>query len=55
MCFLKQKVQLLVSELYIHQNAKCNDKNKLFPFKKFHLQSEIPHWVAAASLQPVLT
>ena len=25
--FLNKKVNLLVSELYIHQNARCNDKN----------------------------
>jgi hypothetical protein len=28
MCFIKLiKVHLLVSELYIYQNARCNDKN----------------------------
>ena len=25
------KVHLLVSELYIYQNARCNDKNCLYP------------------------
>ena len=30
MCFFKLiKVHLLVSELYIYQNARCNDKKKI--------------------------
>jgi len=28
------KVHLLVSELYIHQNARCNDKNCLHTYCK---------------------
>jgi hypothetical protein len=28
MCFLLIKVHLLVSELYMYQNARCNDKKK---------------------------
>ena len=27
MCFLNKREHLLVSELYIYQNARCNDKN----------------------------
>jgi len=29
------KVHLLVSELYIYQNVRCNDKNPPFLFKAF--------------------
>ena len=33
MCVIKLiKVHLLVSELYIHQNARCNDRNLLSLF-----------------------
>jgi len=42
MCF-KKKVNLLVSDLYVYQNARCKNKNCL---KEFHeqLQLFITEW-----------
>ena len=46
MCFFKLiKVHLLASELYIYQNAWCNNKKKLlepsFTLSPFHNQREL--------------
>ena len=39
MCFFKLiKVHLLVSELYMHQNARCNDTKIKQPVPCFHVK-----------------
>ena len=44
------KVHLLVSELYIHQNARCNDQNRLRVFKNRVLREILGHKLEVAGV-----
>ena len=55
MCFLNYKVRLLVSELYIYQNARCNNKinkikNKTLHFIHFFVNSLDEYYEITISL-----
>ena len=40
--FKSIKVHLLVSELYIYQNARCNERKKKHPFHTTSIEIEFP-------------
>ena len=49
------KVHLLVSELYVYQNARCNDKKKKKTYPLYALTCLQAHYMTPGSVQQTAT